>query len=403
MEEAKTFTTNHLQNALAKNNAFDKWDVKKDLPGEVEYALKYPWHRSMPRLEATSYIEQFGSNDVWLEKIVYKMLYVSNEKYLELAKLDFNKCVFYGAGRVLDTTEILFQSKKRGLRLSERLGMGFSCNGNNVAYVARSSAPLKTYGLKKEDFVNIAKTDRPGPTISTSYTSSLGFIIQNGVLPKAYPYMLFTGIGSYGWPQGYWLLHGVIDKFKHLAKTSDCQVMILNMIGFDNSDGKITLDDGTDRIQFSPPQDPLLPPQNSSLGVANSSRQVFNPNFSSSDSQSENSSELSHAVASHHFCIHSGGRKNLKLTDYDMEASRMAGRRLKVGDRVWKITSGSGFKCNSVVWEVFRLLAAGVSVSFSVLVSELRHDARCSNNHGEGRGHHQFSHHYAIEGAAYSQ
>eukprot|EP01018_Ginkgo_biloba_P005365 Gb_14807 [translate_table: standard] len=90
MEEAKTFTTNHLQNALARNNAFDKWDVKKDLPGEVEYALKYPWHRSMPRFEARSYIEQFGSNDVWLGKTVYKMLYVSNEKYLELAKFDFN-------------------------------------------------------------------------------------------------------------------------------------------------------------------------------------------------------------------------------------------------------------------------------------------------------------------------
>eukprot|EP01018_Ginkgo_biloba_P005364 Gb_14808 [translate_table: standard] len=72
MEEANTFTTNHLQNALAKNNAFDKRAVKKDLPGEVEYALKYPWHKSMPRLEARSYIEQFGSNDVWLGKTVYK-------------------------------------------------------------------------------------------------------------------------------------------------------------------------------------------------------------------------------------------------------------------------------------------------------------------------------------------
>eukprot|EP01018_Ginkgo_biloba_P026623 Gb_41622 [translate_table: standard] len=58
MEEAKTFTINYLQNGLAKNNTFDKWAIKKDLPGEVEYALK--------------------------------MLYVSNEKYLELAKLDFN-------------------------------------------------------------------------------------------------------------------------------------------------------------------------------------------------------------------------------------------------------------------------------------------------------------------------
>eukprot|EP01018_Ginkgo_biloba_P020085 Gb_39397 [translate_table: standard] len=245
------------------------------------------------------------------------------------------------SGGVLGTAEILFQSKKRGLGLSKRLGMGFSCNGNNVAYVAGSSAPLKSYGLKKEDFVNIAKTDRPGPTISTSYTSSLGFTIQSGVLPKAYPYMLFKGIGSYGWPQGYCLLHGIIDKFKHRAKTSDCQAMILNMIGFDNSDGKITLDDGTDRIQFIPPQDPLLPrkikafqklakrlggvlfmsrfrsttvhllggciaAQNSSLGVANSSGQVFDPYFSSSDSQSENSSELSEIPSETEPAVHPG-------------------------------------------------------------------------------------------------
>eukprot|EP01018_Ginkgo_biloba_P006798 Gb_22516 [translate_table: standard] len=207
----------------------------------VEYALKYPWHRSMPRLEARSYIEQFGLNDVWLGKTMYK----------PYTKRRLNTL----SGGVLGTAEILFQSKKRGLGLSERLGMGFSCNGNNVAYVAGSSMPLKTYGLKKEDFVNIAKTDRLGPTISTSYTSSLGFTMQSGVLPKAYPYMLFKGIGSYGWPQGYWLLHGIIDKFKHLAKTSYCQAMILNMIGFDNSDGKITLDDGTNRIQFSSAQD----------------------------------------------------------------------------------------------------------------------------------------------------
>eukprot|EP01018_Ginkgo_biloba_P010791 Gb_15695 [translate_table: standard] len=98
-------------------------------------------------------------------------------------------------GGVLGTTEILFEFKKRGIGLSERLGMGFSCNGNNVAYVAGSSAPLKTYGLKKEDF--------------------------SGVLPKAYPYMLFKGIGSYGWPQGPPqdpLLPRKIKEFKKLAK-----------------------------------------------------------------------------------------------------------------------------------------------------------------------------------------
>ncbi|KAH9307741.1 hypothetical protein KI387_035652, partial [Taxus chinensis] len=234
---------------------------------------------------------------------------------------------------VLGTTEILFQSRKRGLGLSETLGLGLSCNGNNVAYVAGSTAQLNGYGLNKEELPNIAKAHRPGPTITTSYTSSLGFTIQSGVLPAAYPYLLFKGLGSYGWPQGYWFLHGIIDKFKHLAKTSDSQAMILNMMGFDNGDGKISLDNKTDRIQFCPPQDPLLPhktkafqklanrlggilfmsrfrstsvhllggcnaAQDPSTGVTNPSGQVFYPCINSSQSQTISSKSES--------AIHSG-------------------------------------------------------------------------------------------------
>ncbi|KAL4182619.1 hypothetical protein AMTRI_Chr11g151100 [Amborella trichopoda] len=177
--------------------------------------------------------------------------------YLDDINFVLSDFVILSAG-VFGTTKILFQSQRRGLRASEKLGCGFSGNGNNVAYVAGSRAPLNAYGLRKNQLPNISLQDRPGPAISSSYTSSLGFTVQTGVLPTAYSYLIFKGIVSYGWPPGYWLLHGLIDKVNHLISLKANQAVILNTMGFDLSNGKITLDEKTGEISFTPPEDPLL-------------------------------------------------------------------------------------------------------------------------------------------------
>ncbi|XP_020262326.1 uncharacterized protein LOC109838281 [Asparagus officinalis] len=174
---------------------------------------------------------------------------------LEYITADF---VVLSAG-VLGTSEILFQSKRRGLNLSERVGLGLSCNGNNVAYVAGSQAPLNGYGLTKKQFLGIPFQHRPGPAISSSFTSSSGFTIQSGVVPRSYPYLLFKGITTYGWPNGFCFLHGLIDKLKHAMGFKASEAVVLNAMGYDACNGIITLDEETEKICVTPPHDPLLP------------------------------------------------------------------------------------------------------------------------------------------------
>nr|UPQ49781.1 levopimaradiene synthase [Phylloglossum drummondii] len=92
LEESHSYSKAYLANAVQTRDAFDKWALKKDLEGEVEYALKFPWHRSVPRLEARTYVQQYGADDMWLGKTMYRMYNVSNQTFLELGIADFNRC-----------------------------------------------------------------------------------------------------------------------------------------------------------------------------------------------------------------------------------------------------------------------------------------------------------------------
>ncbi|XP_044435951.1 3-ketoacyl-CoA synthase 5 [Triticum aestivum] len=102
------------------------------------------------------------------------------------------------------------------------------------------------------------------------------------------------------------------------------------------------------------------------------------------------------SMAFKHLCIHAGGRavidelqKRLRLSDEQVEASRMtlhrfgntsssspwyelayveAKGRMRKGHRVWMIGFGSGFKCNSVVWECIQPAARNIHGPWSTSI-----------------------------------
>ncbi|KAL0437474.1 UNVERIFIED_CONTAM: Kolavenyl diphosphate synthase TPS5, chloroplastic [Sesamum radiatum] len=93
LADARNFSTKFLQQKRDSNELIDKWIIAKDLAGEVGYALDVPWYASLPRLETRFFLEQYGGDgDVWIGKTLYRMPYINNITYLELAKLDYNNC-----------------------------------------------------------------------------------------------------------------------------------------------------------------------------------------------------------------------------------------------------------------------------------------------------------------------
>ncbi|KAG2621155.1 hypothetical protein PVAP13_3NG219900 [Panicum virgatum] len=93
LHHTRTFSYEFLRNRQAKGMLHDKWIVSKDLAGEVQYTLDFPWFASLPRVEARTYLDQYGGgDDIWIAKSFYRMPLVNNNVYLEFARKDFNRC-----------------------------------------------------------------------------------------------------------------------------------------------------------------------------------------------------------------------------------------------------------------------------------------------------------------------
>ncbi|KAH9321008.1 hypothetical protein KI387_015647, partial [Taxus chinensis] len=84
MKDAETFTKHYLQNLHNTKHYFSR---------NVEYVLKYGFHRNLPRLETRFYIEHFGvANDAWSTKTSFRwwidsgfrMLNFTRERHIEI-------------------------------------------------------------------------------------------------------------------------------------------------------------------------------------------------------------------------------------------------------------------------------------------------------------------------------
>jgi hypothetical protein len=45
---------------------------------QVEYALNFPWYASLSRIEHRTYLDHYGTNDIWIGKSLYKWVCVQH-------------------------------------------------------------------------------------------------------------------------------------------------------------------------------------------------------------------------------------------------------------------------------------------------------------------------------------
>ncbi|XP_057799334.1 probably inactive copalyl diphosphate synthase 3-like isoform X2 [Salvia miltiorrhiza] len=59
---------------------------------EIKYGLETPWYARLPRLDARFFIEHYSVDEVLIDKSLYRLTDKKKDTYIELAKLDYNKC-----------------------------------------------------------------------------------------------------------------------------------------------------------------------------------------------------------------------------------------------------------------------------------------------------------------------
>jgi cholesterol oxidase len=172
--------------------------------------------------------------------------------------------VVLGAGSV-GSTEILLRSKARGLALSERLGEGFSGNGDVLAFAYNADREVRAVGFGKDD---PASAKPVGPCITAAIDArdagrplEEGMIIEEGSIPGALgpllPALFSAGARAFGqdadmrFPNETKEAYREIESLTQGAKkgaTLNTQVCLV--MSHDGQAGKIALENDKARVEW---------------------------------------------------------------------------------------------------------------------------------------------------------
>jgi cholesterol oxidase len=170
----------------------------------------------------------------------------SNDKEVAPSFVDA-KTVVLAAG-TLGSTEILLRSRELGLGLSDRLGEGFSANGDIIAFALGGSERVNGVGVgHPPKFVGDAVGACVAGQIELPDRADLGLsmILQEGVLPSALapllPVFFISGGRLLGAAQS--LIKGVYQgPLSHLHTYF--------VVSHDDAQGRIGLDNGTAQVHW---------------------------------------------------------------------------------------------------------------------------------------------------------
>ncbi len=171
--------------------------------------------------------------------------------------------VVLGAGS-LGSTEILLRSRGNGLATSERLGAGFTGNGDVLAFAWNGMKPFDAVGVGYPAKSNSAP---PGPCIAGLIDLrdrgplAEGMVIEEGVLPSGLSELLPGVFGAAGPVLGKKTASGILDEFQQAVRRSESWLLgaykgAMNhtatylVMAHDDAGGRLELEDDRVRVDW---------------------------------------------------------------------------------------------------------------------------------------------------------